>query len=100
MVAIGVTGPPHWKQAVMSIANTRLSNWAQLKRACVEDEEVSPSASAGADSEGSLSIYSTLRHGLIQAAHSRTRGRPRAAVCDLAHPLPIGFLEWRDGSAR
>lgn len=33
MAAMSVKGLPHWGQAAMSIANTRLSNWAQLMRA-------------------------------------------------------------------
>ncbi len=49
MVAMSVTGPPQCKQEAMSIANTRLSNWAQLMRARVEAEGVSPSAPEGAD---------------------------------------------------
>ncbi len=40
MVAMSVTGPPQWEQEVMSIAKTRLSNWAQLRRARVEAERV------------------------------------------------------------
>ena len=31
-------GPPHWGQVVMSMAKTRLSNWAQLIRARGEAE--------------------------------------------------------------
>ena len=49
MVAMRVTGLPQWEQAVMSISKMRLSNWAQLRRACVEAEGVSPSAPAGAE---------------------------------------------------
>ncbi len=48
MVAMSVTAPPQWEQAVMSIAKTRVSNWAQLRRARVEAEGGSPSASVGA----------------------------------------------------
>ena len=33
-----VNGPPHWGQVVMSMAKTRLSNWAQLIRARGEAE--------------------------------------------------------------
>ena len=36
MAARMVNGPPHCEQAVMSIAKTCLSNWAQLIRARVE----------------------------------------------------------------
>ncbi len=49
MVAMSVTGPPQWEQEVMSIAKTRLSNWAQLRRVRVEVEGVTSSSSAGAD---------------------------------------------------
>ncbi len=34
MAAMSVKGPPHCGQCAMSISNTRLSNWAQLSRAC------------------------------------------------------------------
>ncbi len=49
MAAMSLTGAPQWEQEAMSMANTRLSNWAQLRRARVEAEAVSPSASTGAD---------------------------------------------------
>ena len=48
MAARRVKGPPHCGQAAMSIANTRLSNCAQLMRVRVEAEGGSPSASEGA----------------------------------------------------
>ena len=50
MAAMSVTGPPQEEQVVMSIWNTRLSNCAQLRRARVEEEGGSPSASVRADS--------------------------------------------------
>ena len=43
-----VNGPPHCGQVVLSMAKTRLSNWAQLMRARGEVEERSPSPSVGA----------------------------------------------------
>ena len=49
MVVMSVTGPPHCKQEVMSIAKMRLSNLAQLSRVRVEVEGVTPSSSAGAN---------------------------------------------------
>jgi len=36
MAAMSVKGPPQCGQDAMSISNTRLSNWAQLRRASVE----------------------------------------------------------------
>ena len=42
-----VKGPPHCGQVVISMANTRLSNWAQFMRARVEAAEKSLSPSAG-----------------------------------------------------
>ncbi len=47
MVAMSVTGPPQWEQQVMSISNTRLSNWAQLMRARVDEYGESPCSSEG-----------------------------------------------------
>ena len=42
MAAMSVKAPPHCGQVVMSMAKTRLSNWAQLMRARVEAEERLP----------------------------------------------------------
>ncbi len=39
--AIIVKGPPHCEQTVMSISNTRLSSWAQLRRLCAESGDSS-----------------------------------------------------------
>jgi len=52
MAAKMVNGPPHCGQVVRSIWNTRLSNWAQLIRACGEGvgAALSPSMGAGAGS--------------------------------------------------
>ncbi len=32
MVAMSLTDPPQWAQMVMSIAKTRVSSWAQVRR--------------------------------------------------------------------
>ena len=37
-----VKGPPQWGQCSMSISNTRLSNWAQRRRAGAEGGRASP----------------------------------------------------------
>ena len=56
MAARMIKGPPHCGQIVISMAKTRLSNWAQLIRALSEAVEHSPSSSAvfGAGSDGFL----------------------------------------------
>jgi len=58
MAARMVKGPPYWGQVVMSMAKTRLSNWAQLRRARVEAEGESPvsleEAVAWSDSPGTI----------------------------------------------
>lgn len=33
---MSVKGPPHCGETAMSISHTRVSHWAQLRRACVE----------------------------------------------------------------
>ena len=48
MAAMMVKGPPQYGQDAMSIANTRLSNCAQLRRVRVEAEGGSPASAVGA----------------------------------------------------
>ena len=43
MAAMSVNSPPHCGQVVMSMAKTRVSNWAQLIRARGEGARESPS---------------------------------------------------------